>query len=127
MFHISCHLMERWTAPVKTCRLCTRHIVGVCRGKSLPFTLTEALLAACVRTAALLLGIRMDEAVAHTPRCRGCMRFTRNALRQKSPVFARLDRLVNSFFTMYCERLCPEKELTMAKSMAAEFMEFEAD
>ena len=113
--------------PVTQCNSCTRYLVDICLKKSLAFRLFRAPMISAMRIMSYFHGIDLKDYPVRTERCRSCVRFMKNALKQKSPVFARLNDLINPYFNRYRDHLVTEDDKARAKSLAAEFMEYESD
>lgn len=113
--------------PVTTCNSCTRHLVDLCYERSLAFRLFRTPLVISMRLLAWRHGIDLNNYPVKTERCRGCIRFMKNALKEESPAFARLNDRVNPYFNRYRDSLVTADEKARAKSLAAEFMEYESD
>jgi hypothetical protein len=119
--------MEKWIKPVKTCNTCTKHLVDLCYERSLMFRLFRASLVITMKLLALSHGIKFNDYLVKTRRCQNCIRFMKNALKEKSPAFAKLNDWINPYFNRYRDSLISADEKAHAKSLAAEFMEFESD
>jgi len=119
--------MEKWMKPITVCNSCTRHLVDLCLRKSLLFRLFRMPLISGMRIMSCFHGINLDDYPVRTERCRGCIRFMKNALKEKSPAFARLNDWINPYFNRYRDHLVTEDAKARAKSLAAEFMEYECD
>jgi hypothetical protein len=119
--------MERRTAPLTICNTCTKHLVELCCRKSLFFRLFRMPLISGMRIMSYFHGIDLDDYPVRTERCKNCVRFMKNALKERSPVFARLNDRINPYFNQYRDRLVSEDDKARAKSLAAEFMEYECD
>ena len=94
--------MDKWMKPVTTCNSCTRHLVDLCYKRSLAFRLFRTPLVAGMKIMARWHGINLKDYPVKTERCRNCVRFMKNALKQKSPTFALLNERINPYFNRYC-------------------------
>lgn len=119
--------MDKWMKPVTQCNSCTRHLVDLCCERSLAFRLFRTPLIISMKLMAWLHGIDLKDYPVRTTRCRNCVRFMKNALKEKSPAFARLNDWINPYFNSYRDHLVTEDDKARAKSLAAEFMEYECD
>ncbi len=119
--------MDKWMKPVTTCNSCTRHLVDLCYKRSLAFRLFRTPLIAGMRTMSWWHGINLKDYPVKTERCRNCVRFMKNALKQKSPTFALLNERINPYFNRYRDSIVTKDEKAHAKSLAAEFMDYESD
>ncbi len=119
--------MDKWMTPVTTCNSCTRHLVDLCYKRSLAFRLFRTPLVAGMKIMARYHGISLRDYPVRTERCRDCVRFMKNALKLKSPAFVRLNDMINPYFNRYRDSLVSAGEKARAKSLAAEFMEYESD
>jgi hypothetical protein len=119
--------MDKWMKPITTCNSCTRHLVDLCYKRSLAFRLFRAPLVAGMKIIARYHRIDLKDYPVRTERCRDCIRFMKNALKQKSPAFVRVNDMINPYFNRYRDSIVTKEEKARAKSLAAEFMDYESD
>lgn len=105
------------------CNTCTLQLVRLAYGRRWTFRLVREPL----RMGMLFLGWyhRIDprEYVVRTESCRGCMRFRKTALKEKSATFRWLNDRVNPQFDRIMESIVTEGELEAAKRHARESTE----
>lgn len=111
---------EQQKDPITLCNSCTLHLVKLCYQRSLLFKLFRE---------PLLLGMRLlgwwhrIDPYAYEVRseaCRGCIRFRKNALKEKSPTFRLLNWLINPIFNRYRDSMVTEVDRAEAKRLPRE-------
>ena len=75
-------------------------------------------LATGIRFFAIALMIRTDGGKARSTKCHGCLRFRKNALKQRSPLFNWLDGYLNPLFNRARDSLLTPQELEQARALA---------
>lgn len=102
-----------------TCGTCTRQLVMLAYERSFWFRLVREPLKFAMRSWARLASIAPDAGEPVPPVCRDCMRFYKNALKSRSPLFRRLNDLINPPFDKVLERIVGPQAILDAKHMAA--------
>ncbi|MBI4289752.1 MAG: nitroreductase [Chloroflexi bacterium] len=102
-----------------TCGACTLMLVRTAYRRAPWFRLVREPL----RIAMVILGkwhrIDSRQYRTYTDGCRGCLRFTKTGLKEKSALFRRLNNLVNPLFDRMLEAIVTREEVTAAKEYAA--------
>jgi len=103
-----------------SCQVCTIHLVRLCYERNLwfrwvrePLVLGMRLLARWHRIDPRDYPVRMEE-------CFGCLRFLKEELKEKSPLFVRLNDLVNPAFNRLRDSIVTKEEIEEARSFARE-------
>nr|WP_320133494.1 hypothetical protein [uncultured Holophaga sp.] len=113
--------MGRESAPV-TCRNCVILVVraGYLRRWWFPF-LREPLILG-MRILGVVHGIDAYRQEVRNPECKGCVRFLKAELEEKSPLFRFLNKLIGKRFNRLRDSLATQEELDRAKQVARERM-----
>ncbi len=108
--------------PLKNaiCNTCTIMLVQKAYERAWWFRLIREPLRMCMIAMGVLLGIQPEEYVTRSERCKGCVRFLKTALKEKSPAFMRLNERINPLFDRLIERLVTKDELDESKRHARE-------
>jgi len=104
------------TAPV--CRVCTLHLERLCDRRSWWFRPFREGLGAGIRLFALAYRIPPESGTPRSPYCHQCLRFRKNALKLRSPLFVRLDNRLNPVFNRIRDSLLTPEELATARELA---------
>jgi hypothetical protein len=103
-----------------SCRLCTIRLVRLCYERTRwfrwfrdPLVLGMRLLARWHRIDPRDYAVRMEE-------CYGCLRFLKEDLKDKSPLFVRLNDLVNPTFNRLRDSIVTKEEIEEARRFARE-------
>lgn len=100
------------------CKVCTIRLEQLCYQRAWWFRAFREVLATGVRLFALVHRIKPDDFLTRAPCCHDCLRFKKNALKTRSPLFFRLDAWVNPLFNRLRDSLLTFEELAQAKSFA---------
>ncbi len=103
---------------VITCKICTIRLEELCYQRAWWFRAFREVLATGIRLFAVALLIRTDGGRARSKKCHGCMRFRKNVLKQRSPLFNWLDAYLNPFFNRVRDSLLTPQELERARALA---------
>lgn len=63
-------------------------------------------------------GIEIQEYEIHHETCTNCIRFYKNALKDQSPLFCRLNHTINPLFDLWLEKIVGLSEINRAKEHA---------
>lgn len=105
------------------CNTCTIQLVELCYKRKLWFRLFREPLILGMRIMCWWHRIDPREYQVRHERCYGCIRFMKVALKEKSPVFVRLNDLVNPVFNSLRDSIVTPEEKEEAKRFAKEAME----
>ena len=100
------------------CKICTIRLEELCYRRAWWFRAFREALATGIRLFAIALWIRTDQGRARSKKCHGCLRFRKNALKQRSPLFNWLDGFLNPFFNRVRNSLLTPEELEQARALA---------
>lgn len=100
------------------CRVCTIRLETLCYRRAWWFRALREMLATGVRLFACLYRIRPTDYKTRSPFCHGCLRFKKNALKEQSALFRRLDAWINPVFNRLRDSLLTEQELEEARQFA---------
>ncbi|MDR3393744.1 MAG: hypothetical protein P4L70_01960 [Parasulfuritortus sp.] len=118
---------ETNTPPVSVCRICTIRLEQLCYQRAWWFRPFREVLASGIRIFALLYRIPSDRHPPRSPNCYRCLRFRKNALKERSRLFARLDEHLNPLFNRARDSLLTQSELDHARAMAKRLEEPSAE
>lgn len=104
--------------PEPSCRICTIHLEELCYRRAWWFRAFREVLATGIRLFAIALMIRTDEDKPRSKMCHRCLRFRKNALKRRSPLFNRLDGHLNPVFNRVRDSLLTSEELERARALA---------
>lgn len=102
------------------CKICTIHLERLCYRRAWWFRGFREVLATGIRLFALACRIPADRHRVRSPMCFKCLRFRKNALKQRSPLFNRLDARLNPIFNRVRDSLLTAQELERARRLARE-------
>jgi hypothetical protein len=105
-------------SPYDSCKICTIRLEEICYRRAWWFRVFREALATGIRLYAIALWIRTDRGQARSKKCHGCLRFRKNALKQRSPSFNWLDGYLNPFFNRVRDSLLTPQELEQARALA---------
>jgi len=108
------------------CNTCTRRLVVIAYRRSPWFRLVREPLKFTMRKWARLYGFNPEEYEVRSPSCYHCIRFYKNALKERSGLFRLLHSLVNPAFDAILERIVAKEEVNKAEAHARAAMEGEA-
>ncbi|MEW5960495.1 MAG: nitroreductase [Chloroflexota bacterium] len=100
------------------CNICTLKLINLAYQRAPLFRLVREPLKGGMRGLAWMHRIDLAEYEVRTPACYGCIRFYKTALKDKSALFRRLNRLVNPLFDALLEQLVTGAEIRQAKAYA---------
>ena len=100
------------------CKLCTIRLEALCYQRAWWFRGFREVLAFGVRGFALVWRIQPQRYVTRSAGCHHCLRFQKNALKEQSALFRRLDAQVNPFFNRVRDSLLTEQEKEEARHFA---------
>ncbi len=103
---------------IAACKICTIRLEELCYRRAWWFRVFREALATGIRLFAIALWIRTEEAKPHSKACRRCLRFRKNALKLRSPLFNCLDGYLNPFFNSVRDSLLTPEELEKARALA---------
>ena len=106
------------TNAVSACKICTIRLEELCYQRAWWFRAFRETLATGIRLFAIALMIRTDGGKARSKKCHGCLRFRKNALKQRSPLFNWLDGYLNRLFNRARDSLLAPQELEQARALA---------
>ncbi|MEW6357277.1 MAG: nitroreductase [Planctomycetota bacterium] len=116
--------MTNASNPAKTsyavCNTCTIRLVELCYRRAWWFRFVREPLRLGMRIMAWWHGIDPRDYVVRTEACRGCIRFMKTALKEKSAAFRRLNDWINPLFDWMMERIVTAGEVENAKRYARE-------
>jgi hypothetical protein len=108
---------ERWRSTT-SCKICTIHLEMLCYRRAWWFRGFREILASGIRIFAVAYFIRPTEYNVRSPMCYKCIRFCKNALKERSPLFNWLDSYLNPMFNRVRDSLLTPKELDDARALA---------
>ena len=100
------------------CNTCTLKLVTIAYQRSPWFRLLREPLKAGMRLFAWLYRIDPRQYRVRTSACYGCIRFYKVALKERSPLFNRLNDWLNPLFDARLERIVSAEELARAQDYA---------
>lgn len=100
------------------CNICTIRLEMLCYQRAWWFRAFREVLASGIRVFALIYLIPADRHPPRSPMCRRCLRFRKNALKQRSDLFNRLDAYLNPLFNRVRDSLLTRQELEQARALA---------
>jgi hypothetical protein len=103
---------------VPACKICTIRLEELCYKRARWFRAFREVLATGIRLFAVALWIRTDEDKPRSKACRHCLRFRKNALKRRSPLFNWLDGYLNPLFNRVRDSLLTQEELDEARALA---------
>jgi hypothetical protein len=106
------------SSAVYSCKICTIRLEELCYERAWWFRAFREVLATGIRLFAIAFMIRTDGGKARSKKCYGCLRFRKNALKQRSPTFNWLDGYLNPFFNRVRDSLLTVQELEQARALA---------
>ena len=109
------------------CKSCTRHLVDLCHERTWWFRYFRSPMVWGMRLMAWRHGIDPKKFEVRTENCYGCVRFMKNALKDKSPVFCWLNDRINPVFNRVRNSIVTEEEMAEAKRCAVEAMNPEGE
>jgi len=105
-------------SPASGCRICTIRLEQICYQRAWWFRAFREILATGIRLFAFVYRIPADHRQARSAMCFKCLRFRKNALQARSPLFNRLDGYLNPLFNRARDALLTPDELEKARDLA---------
>ncbi|MBE0558102.1 MAG: hypothetical protein IH628_12790 [Proteobacteria bacterium] len=100
------------------CNTCTLRLAAIAYRRTPWFRLCREPLTLGMRFLSFLYRVNPAEYEVRTPRCFGCIRFYKTALKERSGLFRRMNDLINPLFDSLLERIVTEEEMKQAKTYA---------
>ena len=97
------------------CNTCTLKLVAIAYRKKPVFRLFREPLKMVMKMLSWLYRVNPEEYEVSTPSCRGCIRFYKLSLKDKSSIFRWLNNKINPLFDRVLESIVTEEELKSAK------------
>jgi hypothetical protein len=101
-----------------SCRICTLHLERLCYARAWWFRLFRECFATGIRVFVLVHRVRPQEYRTRSAMCHHCIRFRKNALKERSRLFRWLDQYLNPVFNRVRDSLLTPAELDRARSLA---------
>lgn len=101
-----------------SCKICTIHLEELCYARAWWFRAFREVLATGIRLFAIALMVRTDEDRPRSQMCRRCLRFRKNALKRRSPLFNWLDGYLNPLSNRARDALLTPEERERARILA---------
>ena len=108
--------------PPVVCKACVLFLIQRCYVRHWWFRLLREPLITCMRILAWWNGIDAWTHAVHRPECRGCVRFMKAELEDKSGTFRFFNKLIGPRFRTLRDSMLQTEELQEAKRIAAEAM-----
>ncbi len=105
-------------ASTASCKICTIKLERLCYQRAWWFRVFREILASGIRIFAMAYLIRPTDCLARSPMCFKCIRFRKNALKQRSALFNWLDSYLNPMFNRVRDSFLTPKELDDARALA---------
>lgn len=119
-------LSENGRKKSAVCNTCTMRLVEVAHERRPSFRILREPFRFGMLLFSVIYRINPEEYEVRTPQCRGCMRFRKLALKERSPMFRRLNSFFNPIFDRHLESIVTEMELKEAKEYARQAIAGEA-
>ncbi len=107
-----------YSEAVSACKICTIRLEELCYARAWWFRAFREVLATGIRLFAIALWIGTGNAKPRSKACRRCLRFRKNALKLRSPLFNWLDGYLNPLFNRMRDSLLTPEELDKARALA---------
>ncbi|TRW89628.1 hypothetical protein [Candidatus Methylobacter oryzae] len=105
---------------IATCKICTIRLEQLCYRRAWWFRIFREVLATGIRLFAVAYRLPADRHPPRSAMCHSCLRFRKNALKQCSALFNRLDSHLNPLFNKVRNSLLTEAELEQARKLASD-------
>ncbi len=102
------------------CSTCTIHLVELCYQRTWWFRWFREPLVWGMRALSAIYRIDPYAYAVRAERCRGCVRFMKTALKEKSAIFRMLNVVMNPLFNRVRDSQLTESEIAEAKKIAGE-------
>jgi hypothetical protein len=100
------------------CNTCTLRLVEIAYRRKPSFRLFREPFRLGMRFFSIVYRIDPDEYEVRTPQCRGCVRFHKLALKDRLPMFHRLNSFFNPMFDRQLEKIVSTEEVLEAREHA---------
>ena len=112
------------TSPtIAGCNICTIRLEQLCYRRAWWFRPFREVLATGIRLFAVAYKLPADRHPARSAMCYRCLRFRKNALKQRSNLFSRLDHYLNPVFNRVRDSLLTQEDLEQARKLATKAAE----
>jgi hypothetical protein len=108
------------SAKVVRCGSCTLHLVRLCYERQFLFRVFREPLLVGMNLLSWWHGIDLSACDVRTEACRGCPRFRKNALKEVSPTFRKLNEALNPLFNRWRDSLVTPEEIARARRVPGE-------
>lgn len=98
------------------CNTCTLKLVAIAYKRRPVFRLFREPFKIAMRLLSWLYKVNPDEYEVRTPSCRGCIRFHKLTLKERSSIFRWLNVRINPLFDSILESIVTKEELKSAKN-----------
>lgn len=104
------------------CTTCTKRLVEIVYERAPWFRILRGPMILGMKALSWYHGINPKDYPVRTEECYGCVRFMKNALKDKSPAFVRLNEIVNPVFNRIRDSIVTEEEKVKAVDFARSVM-----
>jgi len=111
-------LSAQGAAEENSCKICTIRLEQLCYERAWWFRAFREMLATGIRGFAFAYGIRAESHPVRSPLCHRCLRFRKNTLKSRSPLFNWLDGYLNPVFNRVRDSLLSSEEKEFARGLA---------
>jgi hypothetical protein len=101
------------------CRVCTIRLERICYQRAWWFRVFRETFATGIRLFAFIYRINPHDYESRSPACHRCIRFRKNALKERSRLFNWLDGYLNPIFNRVRDSLLTDEEMASAREFAA--------
>ncbi|MBL8666070.1 MAG: hypothetical protein JNM48_01265 [Rhodospirillales bacterium] len=105
-------------AEYASCKVCVIRLEDLCYQRAWWFRPFREVFAAGIRVFSLAYRVRPEAYAARSPMCYKCMRFRKNAIKLRSPLFNYFDGYLNPVFNRVRDSLLTAEELAWARTLA---------
>lgn len=105
-------------SEIASCRICAIRLIQICYRRAWWFRPFREVFATGIRLFALFYRMPPEAYARRSPLCRGCLRFRKNAVRRRSPLFRWLDARLNPRFNRARDSLLTPQERDHAREFA---------
>ncbi len=106
------------SSAAASCKICTIRLEQICYERAWWFRAFREVLATGIRLFAVAYGLRPGDHPPRSAMCRRCLRFRKNALKERSRLFNWLDSHLNPLFNRARDALLTPEELEQARGLA---------
>ncbi len=117
------HSISKAAPTIASCNICTIRLEQLCYRRAWWFRAFREILATGIRLFAFAYRLRANRHPARSSMCYSCLRFRKNALKQRSDLFNWLDRYLNPVFNRVRDSLLTPEELEQARKLARQAAE----